>query len=596
MQHKGKTDDRLADFTTDRRVLQLAFMAAIIGAASVILAWILVQLIALVTNLAFYQRFSFEIISPANNQLGIFVIIIPVIGGLIIGLMARYGSEKIRGHGIPEALEAILMDRSKMSPIVAVLKPISSAISIGTGGPFGAEGPITMTGGAFGSLFAQFFHLTSAERKTLLVAGAVGGMTAIFATPAAAVLLGIEVMLFERKPRSLIPVAIAASVAGAGRVFMFGQGPIFPVPPHLVPDTLTLVFALGIGTLAGLGAAVVTNLVYLCEDAFKRLPWHWMWFPAIGGIFVGIGGFIEPSVLGVGYDLIHSMLLGQLLGMAAMTLLIGKALVWSIALGSGTSGGVLAPLLIIGCALGAVLAGFIPVGDAGLWAMVGMCAMMSGTLRAPMTALVFAVEVTHDFNTLPALLIGSFAAYTVTVLILRRSILTEKVARRGVHISQEYNVDPFDLTQVGQVMDKRVPTVPATMTVAEISKRIAQGDPELTRRQATLIVDTEGSLVGIITQNDLLQALEHDPAGEQTVLGAGKDKLIVTYTDETLRIAVSKMLQNDIGRLPVVERQNPSKLVGYLGRAGVLSARSRTAHEEGVRERMMSSRPSFLRS
>lgn len=596
MQHRGKTDNRLADFTTDRRVLKLAFMAAIIGGVSVILAWVLVQLIALVTNLAFYQRFSFEITSPANNQLGIFVIIIPVIGGLIIGFMARYGSEKIRGHGIPEALEAILMDRSKMSPIVAILKPISSAISIGTGGPFGAEGPITMTGGAFGSLFAQFFHLTSAERKTLLVAGAVGGMTAIFATPAAAVLLGIEVMLFERKPRSLIPVAIAASVAGAGRVFLFGAGPIFPVPPHLVPDTLTLVFALGIGTLAGLGAAITTNLVYLCEDAFKRLPWHWMWFPAIGGIFVGIGGFIEPSVLGVGYDLIHSMLLGELLGMAAMTLLIGKALVWSIALGSGTSGGVLAPLLIIGCALGAVLSGFIPAGDAGLWAMVGMCAMMSGTLRAPMTALVFAVEVTHDFNTLPALLIGSFAAYTVTVLILPRSILTEKVARRGVHISQEYNVDPFDLTQVGDVMDKRVPTVPATMTVAEVAKRIAQGDPELTRRQATLIVDTEGGLVGIITQNDLLQALEHDPTGEQTVLGAGKDKLIVTYADETLRVAVSKMLQNDIGRLPVVERQNPSKLVGYLGRAGVLSARSRTAHEEGVRERMMSSRPSFLRS
>ena len=588
--HSAPVHDRLADFTTDRRVLFLAAMAAVIGVASAILGWVLVQLIALVTNLAFFQTFSFAASSPAKNQLGALVIIVPVIGGVLVGLMARYGSDKIRGHGIPEALEAILMDRSKMSPKVAILKPISSALAIGTGGPFGAEGPIVMTSGAFGSLFAQFFHLSSAERKTLLVAGAAGGMAAIFATPVAALLLGIEIMLFERKPRSLIPVAVAAVVASAARVFFFGPGPIFPIPPHNAPDGVTLAFAFGVGIIAGLGAALVTNLVYWCEDAFKRLPVHWMWWPAIGGLFVGIGGLIEPGVLGVGYDLIHAMLRGEILGTMLIGLLVGKALVWSIALGSGTSGGVLAPLLIIGSAMGSLLAGFIPVGDTGLWAMVAMAAMMSGTLRAPMTAMIFAVEATHDFNTLPALLIGCITAYGITVLLMRRSILTEKIARRGLHISQEYSVDSYELLRVGDIMDQNVPTIPATMTVSELSRRIAQSDSPLSHRQGTPIVDAQGNLVGIITRSDLIQALAHDPLGEQSALEAGTRKLIVTYPDETLRAAITEMLEHDIGRLPVVSRENPHQLLGYIGRAGVLNARMRAVNDEAARERMLSPR------
>ncbi|MCG3139669.1 MAG: Voltage-gated ClC-type chloride channel ClcB [Anaerolineae bacterium] len=590
MSTHSKVQDNNADFTTDRRVLLLSAMAALIGVASAILGWILVQLIALVTNLAFYQTFSFALTSPANNQLGIFVIFIPIIGGLLVGLMARYGSDKIRGHGIPEALEAILIDRSKMSPKVALLKPISSAIAIGTGGPFGAEGPIVMTGGAFGSLFAQFFRLSSAERKTLLVAGATGGMAAIFATPVAAVLLGIEIMLFERKPRSLIPVAIAATVAGATRVLLFGAGPIFPVPPHLPPDLTTLGFALGVGILTGFGAAILTNLVYWCEDAFKRLPVHWMWWPALGGIVVGIGGLLEPNVLGVGYDLIHQMLRGEILGMALLGLLIGKAVVWSVALGSGTSGGVLAPLLMIGCALGSILAGWIPTGDTGLWAMIAMAAMMSGTLRAPMTAMIFAVETTHDFNTLPTLLIGCIAAYAVTVLLMRRSILTEKIARRGLNISQEYSVDSYELLRVGEIMDKDVPTIPATITVSELSTRLAQNNSPLAHRQGTPIVDAQNNLVGIITRSDLVQSLAQDPQGEQTVLDAGSRNLIVTYPDETLRDAIAKMLEQNVGRLPVVSRENPHKLMGYIGRSGVLNARLRAVNEEGVRERLLAPR------
>src|SRR5574338_1105183 len=229
---KANNRTQLADFTTDRRVLLLSGMAILIGAMSSVVAYVLVWLINVFTNIFYYQRSSSQPASPAGNHLGIWAVFVPAIGGLIIGLMARFGSEKIRGHGIPEALEAILIGSSRMEPKVAVLKPISSALSIGTGGPFGAEGPIIMTGGACGSLFTQFFHLTAAERKTLLVAGAAGGMAAIFASPVAAVLLAVELMLFEWRPRSFIPVAIAAAVASVVRVPLLGAGPIFPVPAH----------------------------------------------------------------------------------------------------------------------------------------------------------------------------------------------------------------------------------------------------------------------------------------------------------------------------------------------------------------------------
>jgi H+/Cl- antiporter ClcA/CBS domain-containing protein len=579
-----RVEDRLADFTRDKRLIVLSLLALVIGAISALVAAALVWLIAVITNLAFYQRFSSVFQSPERHRLGYLVIIVPVIGGLVIGLMARYGSEKIRGHGIPEALEAILFGRSRMSAKVAVLKPLSSAISIGTGGPFGAEGPIIMTGGAVGSLFAQLFHLSSAERKTLLVAGAAGGMSAIFAAPVAAVLLAVELLLFEWRPRSFIPVALAAAVAGALRVPLLGAGPIFPVTPHPALGGEGLLIAFAVGIIAGIASGILTNLVYGCEDLFERLPIHWMWWPAIGGLCIGIGGFIEPRVLGVGYDTIHSLLRGEIIGGALIGLLIGKSLVWSVALGSGTSGGVLAPLLIMGGALGAFEARLIPIGDAGLWAIISMAAMMGGTMRSPLTAMVFTLELTHDLNLLPGLLVGSIAAHAFTVLTLRRSILTEKVARRGYHITREYSVDPLTALRVEEVMDRDVPTVPATMNVKELSDRIARHDPQLTRRQGIPILDEEEKLVGIITRGDVLRTLEKGVDENMTVLDAGSRNLIVAYADEILQEAVMKMLRHDIGRLPVVERNKPQRLVGYLGRAGVMAARLKQHEEEYVRE------------
>ena len=578
----------LGDFRTGPRMLLLAAFALVIGVFSALVAKALLWLIAVITNLVFFQRFSPMLISLQNHHLGGWVVAAPVVGALIIGLMARYGSEKIRGHGIPEALEAILLGRSLIHPKIAILKPISSAISIGTGGPFGAEGPIIMTGGAVGSIFAQLFHLTAAERKTLLVAGAAGGMAAVFATPVAATLLAVELLLFEWRPRSFIPVTVAAVTAAVLRVPLLGSGPIFPVAPHGALGPGVLGAAVLVGLLAGFGSGLLTVLVYFFEDLFEKLPVHWMWWPAIGAVFVGLGGWYDPRVLGVGYELIHGLLRGDILGAALLGLLVGKALVWSVALGSGTSGGVLAPLLILGGALGAVFSPWLPVGDAGLWAMVGMAAMMGGTMRSPLTGMFFLLELTHDFNALPALLCGSVAALAVTVLLLKRSILTEKLARRGQHIAREYAVDLFELMRVGEVMDNDPPMVADDLPLGEFAARLAGGDPALCRHQGVLLVDQENRLSGIITRGDVVRALARRPREASTVLeaaGARAGDVLTAFPDETLHDAIARLLRRDVGRLPVVARADPRKILGYLGRADILATRHRYHDEEDVRER-----------
>jgi chloride channel protein, CIC family len=578
-------DDALSDFSTDRRVLLLCLLAAPIGAIGAVVAKALLWLIAVITNAAFFMRWSSLPVTPEANHLGLWVIAVPVVGSLAIGFMARYGSEKIRGHGIPEALEAILLGRSLIDPKVAILKPLSSALSIGTGGPFGAEGPIIMTGGAFGSLFAQLFDLTAAERKTLLVAGAAAGMSAVFATPVAAVLLAVELLLFEWKPRSFIPVTVASVVAALARVPLLGAGPIFPVLAHPSLPPLALGMAVAVGVIAGLGSGALTTLVYFCEDMFPKLRIHWMWWPALGAVVVGIGGYVDPRVLGVGYGTIHQLMLGQLLGASLLALVVAKSVVWAVALGSGTSGGVLAPLLMIGGGIGAAFGVAIGAGDPGLWAMIGMAGMMGGTMRSPLTGTVFVLELTHDLNILPALLVGSAAALCVTVLLLRRSILTEKLARRGQHIAREYSVDLFEIMRVSDVMDRNPPVIPSSMTVEALSGMIARGDSPLSLRQATLLIDASGKLAGVITRGDIMRSLMEGASGTKTVLEAAGTDLEVAYPDETLQAAVGKMLRRDIGRLPVVDRSEAGRVVGYVGRADILAARARLHEEEELRER-----------
>jgi len=576
--------DGLADFTTTTRVLVLTGIAVVIGGVSACVAMGLVRLIGLFTHLFYYHQVSGALVSPADAHPGVWAIGIPVLGGLIVGLMARYGSERIRGHGIPEALEAILIGQSRMDLKVAVLKPLSSAIAIGTGGPFGAEGPIIMTGGAFGSLLAQAFHLTPGERKTLLVAGATAGMAAVFATPFAAVLLAVELLLFEWKPQSFIPVAAAAAVAAWLRVPLLGPGPIFPVAPHAMLTWTQLAVATGLGIAAGFGSGLLTTLVYGAEDLFRRLPIHWMWWPMLGGLVVGLGGWLYPRALGVGYDTIHDLLSGRLVGAMLLGLLITKAVIWAVALGSGTSGGVLAPLLIMGGALGALLGRWLPGADTGLWAAITMGAMMGGTMRSPFTAIAFMLELTHDINVLPALLIACIAADAVTVLLMKRSILTEKVARRGHHVMREYSVSPLHRRWVEDVMERDIPTIPANLPVDTLFLQLAQSDPVVGRRQSWPVVDEHGHLVGLITRGDLTRAISQPDAEGRTVLQVGSAPVVVTYPDELLEVATARMLEHDIGHLPVVSRADPGRLIGHIDRTAVMTAWAHASREERARE------------
>jgi len=442
-----------------------------------------------------------------------------------------------------------------------------------------------MTGGAFGSLFAQALHLSSAERKTLLVAGASGGMAAIFGTPVAAVMIAVELLLFEWKPRSFIPVAAAAAVAAALRTPLLGPGPLFPVAPHLGLSATVLAWSLVAGIAAGVGSAALTALVYGFEDGFARLRCHFMWWPAIGGLAIGLGGLLYPRALGVGYDTIADLLHGRLVGAGLLGLLVTKAVIWSFALGSGTSGGVLAPLLIMGGALGALGAGWLHAADPGLWAMITMAAMMGGTMRSPFTAIIFVLELTLDVAVLPALLVACIAADAVTVLLMRRSILTEKVARHGHHVAREYAVSPLQRLTVNEVMDARPATLPAGASAAVVAQRLAAHDPVLVRHHAWPLLDDAGALAGILTRGDLMRAVQAGDGDGRSVLAFGSADLVVTYPDELLENAVAKMSRRGVGRLPVVSRTDRRRLVGYLGRTGVMEAFLHYVKEEEVRDR-----------
>ena len=591
---KSHTDnsERLGDFTTTARVIPISLVAIGIGLVSTYVAWGLLRLIAFFTNAFYYGRFSTALMSPAGNHLGWFAVLVPVAGGLVIGLIARYGSERIRGHGIPEALESILINGSKVQPRLAVLKPLSSAISIGSGGPFGAEGPIIMTGGAIGSIVAQLFHLTAAERKTLLVAGAAAGMSATFATPIAAVLLAVELLLFEWKPRSAIPVALASAAAGAARRYILGLGPLFPVPQHAIfigPQGLAgCVMA---GLLAGALSSLLTLGVYAAEDLFKKLPIHWMWWPAIGGAFVGLGGMIFPQALGVGYDTIRSLLQGEVPRMVIAGVLLVKSAIWIISLGSGTSGGVLAPLLMMGAALGGVEATFLPHEGAGFWPLVSMGAILGGTMRAPFTAILFALELTHDINVLLPLLVAAMLAHATTVLLLKRSILTEKVARRGFHITREYATDPLEILFVREVMRTKLVALPADATIEEL-RHTALREPAHRGQHLYPVVDSEGRVSGVITRKQL-GVLTHSSVGKASI-GHIVHKPVVAHPDEPLRVVVFRMAETGLTRMPVVENRS-QKLVGMISLHDLLLARVRNLNEERHRQRLLRLRLPFRR-
>jgi len=580
MKSSNSASHRRGDFTTQRRVLLVAAIAVVVALAGVLAGVLLLKLISLVTNLAYFGQFSFAQRSPADSPLGWESVFIPVLGAIIIGLMARFGSEKIRGHGIPEAMEAILLGRSRLDAKVAVLKPLSSAIAIGSGGPFGAEGPIIMTGGAIGSLIAQALPVSDSERKTLLVAGAAAGMTTVFGTPLAAVMLAVELLLFEWSPRSFIPVAVAAIVAELARTLLHMPSPLFPMAGEM-PATVTAVGGwVAIGVAAGLLSGLLTLLVYVCEDGFGKLPIHWMWWPALGGLVVGIGGLIEPHALGVGYDNIEAMLNGRTVGLMIVGLLVVKALIWSVALGSGTSGGVLAPLLIIGGAMGAAVSGLMPQASPGFWALLAMAATMGGTMRAPLTATLFATELTGNTHLLLPLITACAAAHAVTVLLMKRSILTEKLARRGHHVAREYRVDPFVLTRVGEIMTTDVESVPASLSLHGAARFLLS--PEL-RHPSFPVVDADGRVLGVIDPPSIL-AWRRAGRHRQTPLAELLEgqSFPVAHADEFLDELADRLMAADRAHLPVVSRTD-GRLVGYAGWKDIMRVRGKLLAEETER-------------
>jgi len=574
------------------RLFLISVLSAGIGLLAGGVAFVLYRLIGLFTNLFFFHRWSYDFTSARLNHLGLWVIVTPVIGGLIVGFMAKYGSSKIKGHGIPEAMEAVLVNRSRIQPRVAILKPISAAIAIGTGGPFGAEGPIIQTGGALGSLVGQVFHTTAAERKVLLACGAAAGMSATFNTPIAGVILAIELLLFEFKSRSFIPLVIASTLATAVHMQLLGAGPMFSVSAMNFGIPGALPYYLVLGVLCGLAAVGFSKLLYWVEDLFEKLPVDQLWWPAIGALGLGIIGYFVPRVLGVGYDTIGDILNAQLALKVLVVVMIAKAIALVISLGSGTSGGLLAPMFMSSAAMGGAFAliidRFWPSANlaAGAFALVAMGAVFGVASRATFAFIIFAFEITRDYNAvLPLMLVSVIADGVAMLWMPRSSIMTEKLARRGLRIHQEYETDILHHVGVSELMDPNPPVIPANMIIAELAQRIAKHDPSVGRHQGLFVVDGENKLQGIITRGDVLRALEEEPSGTRTVLDASSRDVVVAYPDETLSEASAKMLSRNIGRLPVVDRADSRKIVGYLGRQAIMAGRLRRFEEEHVRER-----------
>lgn len=577
------------------RTVLLTGLAVLVGIAAGLVAHVLIALIGLVTNLAFLGRISTAFVSPAGHHLGAWVIGVPILGAVVIGVMARYGSAAIRGHGIPEVMERVLQGESRIPARVMALKPLSAAVAIGTGGPFGAEGPIIATGGALGSFLGQVLHITADERKTLLASGAAAGMAATFGSPVSAVLLAVELLLFEYRPRSLIPVALAVAAATGVRLVFDGPAPVFPIPELASPSDAALATYAVLGALIGAVAVAVTRLAYGIEDLFEIwgewLGVHWMWWPIAGAVVVGLVGYVEPRTLGVGYDNITGALAGTIAGRALLVLVLLKLISWAVYLGSGTSGGTLAPLFTIGGGLGAWTGGMVAVAvpalgvDPRMAGLVGMAAIFAGASHALLASVVFAFETTRQPVGLLPLLAGCAAAYLVALLLDRHSIMTTKLARRGASVRTEFAADHLAHVFVRDVMSRAVATLRAEDTVQQVRDWLPLAEDSSLERprgasshQGFPVIDDRGALLGVVTRRDL-----HDVAAspEQRIRSLIRRAPVVVFERSTLRDAADLMVVEQVGRLPVVSHTRQKALVGIITRSDLLAAhapRLRAAH------------------
>ncbi|MFO0751498.1 MAG: chloride channel protein, partial [Myxococcota bacterium] len=575
-----------------RRTLWLSALAVGLAILTGFAAALLSELIDFITGLAFHGRAALGPSSPADHELGPWVVVVPVIGGLVVGVMARFGTSAIRGHGIPEAMERVLEHESRIPVKMTFLKPVSAAVAIGTGGPFGAEGPIIATGGAMGSTLGQLLGTSAKERKTLLAAGAAAGMAATFGSPVSAVLLAIELLLFELAPRSLIPVTLAAATGAIVGAIHRGTGAVFPMPAIEAPGVAAFALYLALGAVIGLASVLVTQGVYAVERAFERLPIHWMWWPALGGLAVGLVGLVEPRAMGVGYDNIRGVVAGTFAAAPLAALVALKGVAWMLALGSGTSGGTLAPLFTLGGGLGALAgmglaAAFPEAGvDPRIGALVGMAAMFAGASRALLASVVFAFETTRQPMGLVPLLGGCGAAYLVSLALMRHSIMTRRIAERGIAVPGEVSSDPLQRVKVGALMTRHVETLRADDLVGPVRRWLATAAPAAAHG-GWPVIDSIGRLVGLVTRKDLAQSSVTDVARVGSI---ARRPVMVGHSDEPVRVALDRMVANDIGRLPVVASEDAAKLVGILTRSDVLRAFRGPASDDVIAEGKLAGR------
>lgn len=589
-----RSKNTLSDYSVDARILYISALAAGIGAVATVAAWALLKLIGLSTNLFYFHRFSFAELDPFSVPLHWWAAFLPVLGGLMVGLIARYGSPKVRGHGMPEAVETIVFGRGRVQPRLVVLKPVATAIAIGSGGPFGAEGPVIITGGAFGSLIGQLLPMTDSERTTLMVAGAAAGMAATFSCPMSAILLAVELLLFEWRPRSLVPVAMACVTGGAIRRLLLGSGPIFPMPPTTVAmHHSAMLGALVVGIVAAVMAVGLSKGIHFAEHLFEKIPIHWMWYPALGGVVVGLGGLIFPQALGVGYSVIQLLVNGDTTWKLLAGILLVKSLIWMISLGSNTAGGILAPMLMIGAAMGVALGHSLPFISTGAWAVVGMTAVLSAALGAPLTAAMLAVELTHNGGLMLPVLLACISSYAISVLLQPRSMLTENLSRRGLHLTREYGIDPLELMMVSGAMHKDSLTFKATATrldaQAWLLRMKASGTDAWSDWQRIFpLVDDSGTLAGMLTRGQLMSEAQKASEGEQPdtpLLGASLAQPVTIFANETLRQAAMIMATTKHTAFPVLDAQ--ARFAGILTITDLLTARTQADTRESARNRIL---------
>jgi len=539
-----------------RRLLLLSGLAGVLGVAGGGAAWVLVNLIEELTE-------RFEAIPGPGVLVG------AVIAAVLISLLARW-APAIRGHGIPESMEAILTKQSRVLPRTAIAKPISAALAIGSGAPFGAEGPIIVTGGSIGSLLGQVIKVSPSERKILLAAGAAAGMSATFGAPLASVVLAIELLLFEFSARAFVPLVVAASVAGGMHGVLFGDGPLFHVPVHDYAGLDVLPAFVLLGLACGILAIVVTRGLFALEALYRKLPISDFWHPAIGAVGFATVGLFVPRAMGVGYDAIGDVLASRLALTTVAALAVGKLLAWWLALASGTSGGTLAPILLISASFGTLVGSglneVLPGRDValGAFAVVAMAATFGAATQATFAAMVFVFELTRDYEVVLPLMLATVVADLVYSAVNDDSLMTEKLRRRGVFVGRHYGVDPFVNATVAEIMTTDVEVLRADATVGDARSRFALGG-----HAAYPVVDDDRRVVGIVTRGDVLRDDADDD--ERLLDHASTDVVSVRPTDRA-QLALRVMVDESVEHVPVVDG---GRLVGICTRTDLLKLRRR---------------------